>query len=142
MRRDTARAIILSDDEKYVYLLYRRKKRKNKVITYYAIPGGMIEENETVEEAVIREVKEEFSVEIKLLGYLGKNKTRNGIDYHYHAQIVKGKPTLGGEEKEQNSEDNYYEIRKVLLKDLQESNISILPINQSYIEKAIKKEYE
>ena len=44
-------------------LLYRKKKENNKLISYYAIPGGMIEKNETVEEAVKREIKEEFSVE-------------------------------------------------------------------------------
>ncbi len=142
MRRDTARAIILTEDEKFVYLLYRKKKEKGKLLTYYAIPGGMIENQETVEEAVIREIQEEFSVDIKLLGYLGSNKTNHGIDYHYHAKIVNGTPILGGEEKEQNTEENYYEIKKVPLSDLSKDNINILPINISYIEKALKKEYK
>ena len=100
MKRDTARAIILTEDEKEIYLLYRKKKENNKIITYYAIPGGMIEENETVEDAVKREIKEEFSVEIELLGYLGLNKTKQGIDYHYHAKIVSGIPKIGRKEKE------------------------------------------
>lgn len=142
MRRDTARAIILTGDEKEIYLLYRGKRKgKNKSI-YYAIPGGKIEENETPEQAVIREIKEEFMVDIKLLGYLGENKTENGIDYHYHAKIISGIPKLGGEEKEENNVDNYYEIRKVVLKNLSKDKINILPVNISYIEKAIKKEYK
>ncbi len=142
MKRDTARAIILTEDEKSIYLLYRKKKENNKLISYYAIPGGMIEKNETVEEAVKREIKEEFSVEVKLQGYLGKNKTKQGIDYHYHAKIISGVPKLGGEEKENNNEDNYYEIRKVTLKDLNKENMNILPINIEYIEKALKKDYK
>ena len=142
MKRDTARAIILTEDEKSIYLLYRKKKENNKTISYYAIPGGMIEKNETVEEALKREIKEEFSVETELLGYLGENKTKQGIDYHYHAKIISGVPKLGGEEKENNNEDNYYEIRKVSLKDLNKENINILPINIEYIEKAIKKDYK
>ena len=142
MKRDTARAIILTEEEKEIYLLYRKKKENNKIISYYAIPGGMIEENETVEDAVKREIKEEFSVEIELLGYLGSNKTKHGIDYHYHAKIISGIPKLGGEEKENNNEDNYYEIRKVTLKDLNKENMNILPINIEYIEKALKKDYK
>ncbi len=142
MKRDTARAIILTEDEKEIYLLYRKKKENNKIITYYAIPGGMIEENETVEDAVKREIKEEFSVEIELLGYLGLNKTKQGIDYHYHAKIVSGIPKLGGEEKENNREDNYYEIRKIPLQELNKEEINILPVNIEYIEKAIKKDYK
>lgn len=142
MKRDTARAVILTEDEQYVYLLLRRKKKKDKLLTYYAIPGGKIEENETAEDAVKRELKEEFSVEIELLGYLGENKTKNGIDYHYHAKIIKGIPQLGGEEKEQNNENNYYEIKKVSIKELRNSKINILPINITYIGKAIKKDYK
>ena len=142
MRRDTARAIILTEDEKDIYLLYRKKRKGNKVLTYYAIPGGKIEENETPEQAVIREIKEEFMVDIKLLGYLGENPTKNGVDYHYHAKIISGTPRLGGEEKEENNENNYYEIRKLALKNLSQDKINILPINISYIEKALKKEYK
>ena len=142
MKRDTARAIILTEDNSAVWLMYRRRKENGEIKTYYAIPGGKVEENETIEEAVIRELQEEYSVRIKLLGYLGGNKTKNGIDYHFHAKIIEGIPKLGGEEKERNNSDNYYEVRKVKLQDLNKEGISILPINISYIEKAQKKEYE
>lgn len=142
MKRDTARAVILTEDKQSVYLLYREKKRNKKHLSYYAIPGGKIEKEETAEEAVIRELKEEFSIDIKLLGYLGENKTDVGIDYHYHAKIISGIPQLGGEEKRNNCKENYYEIRKVSLKELSKEQINILPINISYIEKALKKEYK
>ena len=142
MKRDTSRAIIFSEDEESIYLLYREKRKNNKIIKYFAIPGGKIEKGETIEQAVIREIKEEFQADIKLLGYLGENKTKQGIDYHFQAQIIKGVPKLGGEEKTKNNPNNYYEIRKVLLKDLTKEHINILPINLSYIEKALKKEYK
>ena len=85
MRRDTARAIILTEDEQSIYLLYRKKKENNKIITYYAIPGGMIEEDETVEEAVKREIKEELNKEIEITGYISTVEnffTMNGKKYH------------------------------------------------------------
>ena len=56
MKRDTARAIILTENNNSVYLLYRKRKVDNKFLTYYAIPGGKIEKNETIEEAVKREL--------------------------------------------------------------------------------------
>ena len=142
MKRDTARAIILTENNNSVYLLYRKRKVDNKFLTYYAIPGGKIEKNETIEEAVKRELQEEFSVTIELLGYLGENKTPYGIDYHFHAKIINGIPKLGGEEKENNREDNYYEIRKIPLQELNKEEINILPVNIEYIEKAIKKDYK
>lgn len=142
MRRDTARAVILTEDKQAVYLLYRKKKSGKKWLSYYAIPGGKIEKEETAEEAVIREIKEEFTVDIKLLGYLGENKTDYGIDYHFHAEIISGIPQLGGEEKRKNQEENYYEIKIIPLNELSKEQTNILPINISYIEKALKKEYK
>lgn len=37
---------------------------------YWEFPGGKYEEGETGEETIIREIKEEFDVEIKVKGYL------------------------------------------------------------------------
>ena len=45
-------------------------KRRNPPFGY-ALPGGFVEEGETVEHAAIREMKEETNLDVELLGVLG-----------------------------------------------------------------------
>lgn len=59
--------VFLIKDNKVVAIKYKRKID----IDYYDIPGGKIEENETSEQAAIREFKEETGIEIKNLVYKG-----------------------------------------------------------------------
>ena len=57
---------------------------------FFAIPGGGLEEGESLEEAVYREIKEELGIEVEFLKFIGKGevplvfnfkipKVRNGI---------------------------------------------------------------
>lgn len=62
----TVDAIIQRESE---ILLIRRKKDPFK--NMLALPGGFVNDNERVEEAIIREVSEETTLEIKLLDILG-----------------------------------------------------------------------
>ena len=105
----TVRAVIIEDNKLLVF--FRRKLVNNKMITYYALPGGHLEENETLEETVIRELKEEMNVDIKILDYLGMIKVGGVLEYYYNAKIVGGNIEFGGEELERCNENNYYEIR-------------------------------
>jgi len=125
----TVRGIILDDNN--VILMFRRKNNKE----YYAIPGGHIEENETKEECLIREIKEEYSIDVEIVKYLGVVKKGNKIDYIYKCKWTNGSLKLGGEEKERNSEENYYEIRRVTFADL--NNIDLFKENLDMIKKAI-----
>ena len=112
--------IIIEDN--YVYLFYRRKILEDGTIKeYYAIPGGGIELGETKEEAVIRELKEEFTVDVEIIKYLGCNNEKN--EHFFHCRIINGIPKLGGEELERMSEKNYYEIRKVPVDSLEELDL-------------------
>lgn len=122
-KRISSRGIIIEDG--YLYTMFRRKiKVDGSVKEYYVIPGGGIEEGETKEENVIREMKEEFSIDVKIDGYLGKEETKDTIEYFFACSILDGIPELGGEEKERCSESNYYEIRKVSISELDSIDIS------------------
>ena len=57
----TASAIILNDEQK-VLLLYHKK------LNVWLYPGGHIETNETPDEAILREVKEETALDIEIIG--------------------------------------------------------------------------
>lgn len=135
-KRVSSRGIIIEDGS--VYAIFRRRiKDDGTVKEYYVIPGGGIEENETLEENVIREMKEEFSVDVKIDGYLGKDEGEDSIAHFFACSIVNGIPCLGGEELERCTESNYYEIRKVPINNL--DKVDILSVNM--IIKAYKGEY-
>ncbi|MBQ2872990.1 MAG: NUDIX domain-containing protein [Bacilli bacterium] len=132
----TSRVVIIEDDKLIVF--FRRKIVDGKEITYYAIPGGHVEGNETGEETAIREVKEELNLDIEILGYLGKIVVGNKQDDYYHAKIVGGELQFGGEELDRNSYENYYEVRKLPIYELDNSGIRALDL----VKKAIIQDYE
>ena len=132
----TARAIIFENDKLLVF--YRRKIREGKEITYYAIPGGHVENDESFEETVLRELKEEMNVDIKILGYLGKLNVDNREEHYYHCEIVSGEIQFGGEELDRNSYDNYYEIRWLPIDELDDSGIRSIDL----VKRAVNLEYE
>jgi len=135
-KRVSSRGIIIEDGA--VYAMFRRRIKDDGTIKeYYVIPGGGIEENETLEENVIREMKEEFSVDVKIEGYLGKDEGEDTIAHFFACSIVNGTPCLGGEELERCTESNYYEIRKVSINDL--DKVDILSVDM--IMKAYRGEY-
>lgn len=135
-KRVSARAIII--DENQVLTMFRRKRRDDGSFKeYYVIPGGGVEPNETLEETCLREIKEEYNVDIKILGYLGSDERETTIGHFFHAEIINGEPLLSGEEEARNTPDNYYEIRKVSLDKLNEIDIDAV----EFIEKAQRQEY-
>ena len=129
--KKTVRAIIIEDDKLLVF--FRRKLKDGKHITYYAIPGGHVEDNETNEETVIRELKEEMNLDIEIVKYLGELEAYNQIEYYYEAKIVGGNLQFGGEELERNNEDNYYEIRWITLEEALNSEITAIPMIKKVI---------
>lgn len=135
-KRVSSRGIIIERD--YVYAMFRRRiKDDGTVKEYYVIPGGGIEGNETLEENVTREMKEEFSIDVRIDGYLGKDEGEDSIAHFFACSITNGIPCLGGEELERCTESNYYEIRKVPIKDLDKIDI----LSTDMIMKAYNKEY-
>jgi len=81
---------------------------------YYAFAGGGVEEDETEEVAVVREMKEELNINIKIDRLLFKQLVRRRPQdeemEHFFFLITKfsGTPELSGPEKERSSEDNQY----------------------------------
>ncbi len=135
MKSITARGIIISNNE--VILLFRKKKKKKEIKEYYAIPGGHLENNETLEECLIREIKEELSIDVEIIDYLGMVEKKNKIDHIFKCKWIKGNLSLGGEEKERNNENNYYEIKRIKIDDLEK--INLYHENLLMIKKAIKE---
>ena len=136
-KRVSSRGIIIEDGK--VYLMFRRRIKDDGTIKeYYVIPGGGIEKNETLEENIKRELKEEFTVDVKIEGYVGKDEGEDSIANFFSCSIISGIPKLGGEEKERCCESNYYEIRQIPIEDLDKVDI----LAKDMIMKAYNKEYK
>lgn len=59
--------VFIFDDEKNFILV---KRKNNPYKGFWALPGGFVEYGETVENAAIRETKEETNIDVKLVSLL------------------------------------------------------------------------
>ncbi len=121
-KRISSRAIVTYQNK--LVVLFRRKKLKDGTyIEYYSLPGGGLEDNETLEENIIREVKEELTLDIKINKYLGVIEDSKSIQHFFYASIIKGIPTLSGEELDRKNNDNYYEVALLDIDNLENTDI-------------------
>ncbi|MFS1514309.1 NUDIX domain-containing protein [Chengkuizengella sp. SCS-71B] len=77
-------------------LLVRNKDRSDTM----EIPGGQVEEGETLDQAVLREVLEETGIKAKLFGITGiyQNITNGIICVVFRGEYVSGNPTISEDE--------------------------------------------
>lgn len=120
-KRISSRAIIIENNKLLTF--FRRKNKDGKIKEYYSLPGGGQEKGETLEENVIRELKEEFNVDIKIIDYLGKKESDNYIEHFFYCTIINGITKLSGEELERNCQDNYYELRYIDINEIDKIDI-------------------
>jgi len=133
----SSRAIIIKDNK--LVTLFRRKKKNNIIKEYYSLPGGKLEKNETIEECIIREVKEELCVDVKILKFINTVEYENSIEYYFYCEIINGEPKLGGEELERLNENNYYEVNYLDLDKLDQYDIYSKDMIKSVIKDKLKK---
>lgn len=113
-QKTKVRAIILTQDNKFLVGNYS---------DILLLPGGKIDENETKEEALIRELQEEIGIEynqneltpfISLEHYQANYTTRNGniinkkVTTHYYLAHYKGVSTKEQILTEQEQKNNFY----------------------------------
>ena len=63
-------ALIEKDNK---YLIARRSTGSSDVLGKWEFPGGKVEQEETEENAIEREIKEEFEIDIKAIRFLTNN---------------------------------------------------------------------
>ena len=119
--RKAVRCFLIKDNK----VVVTKYKEGNKKAGYYEIPGGKIEEGETSEQTVIREMKEETGLKIKNL----KNKGKMIIEYPDRIFDFDVFLCNESEGEPQNFEENtseWIEIKELLKKEKILSNIMIL----------------
>ncbi len=83
--------IILENDKDEILLVKRKYEPKKD---YWDIPGGFINTNESIEQSMTREIKEELGVEIKDFTYFASFSDRylyKNINYHTLGIVFIGK---------------------------------------------------
>ena len=81
MRTNHRVAILLRKDKKILFL--HRKKRGRE---YYILPGGGVESNESIREAVSREAKEELGINIKILKEFARFNNKGNVEHYFEGE--------------------------------------------------------
>ncbi len=131
--RASARGIVLSEDS---VILIRRVK---KGAEYWVTPGGGLEEGETSEVAMHREVGEELNIKVEDARLVLEVRSMvNGVlqhDYYFVGKLKEGTgDKIAGPEAERADGDNVYDPRRVTLDQLE--GINLVP---EYVKGLIKR---
>ncbi len=73
---------------------------------YWALPGGRVDPGETVEQTIVREVKEETGLDVAIVDKIGEyveKGVKDGVEYEYYPTCFLVE-VVGGEMKKQDSE--------------------------------------
>lgn len=119
MSRDRAGVIIV--DNNHVLLMHRKKGNAN----YYCIPGGHIEAGESAQEAAIREIKEETTLDVTVADTFLEVENQGRKETYFFAKSFSGTVQLSGEELDRHSEKDQFDLQWIPIKTL--SSILIYP---------------
>ncbi len=157
-RKSTRVAGIIIKDKKLL-VIHRIKNGKE----YYVFPGGGVEKDETNEEALLREIKEETSVKVDIDRLIYIHDYETSQQFYYLCNYITGRPKLASgsvERQRMSNQKNFYqpvwmdtdrlsemllyplEIRDWLIKDLKNgfpieprtANLKILELRQTLVE--------
>jgi len=144
MKSPRVGAIIFNKDKGEILLMKRHNLGIMKIFPdaspdYYVIPGGGMEDGETIEQTALREIKEETNLEIKLdeilfeydrdeeiIDYSG-SEPKIVIDkrkeYYFLVTEHEGIPEVGEPERSYMTADNSFELIWVKVAELNELNL-------------------
>lgn len=127
MARTGIRSSAIVKDNNKILLIHRIKDGDE----YWTFPGGGVEEGETWEETVIRELKEETNLNVTSLKLAFMDQTYEGGNEHpFYLCRTSGESVLGGEEKDKNSTENFYELQWIKINEVEKYNL--LPETAKY----------
>ncbi|MCL2586802.1 MAG: NUDIX hydrolase [Firmicutes bacterium] len=113
--RRSVRAVLFNDKGEVALV-------NNKNCGWYALPGGTIDEGDSLESALRRECREEVGAEIKILAELGliieqrNEQGRIRINYYFVAKVVGelGEPKLEADEIEDGMTLEFHNLEKAI----------------------------
>ena len=93
MNNIRVRAIICMEDG--IVLIHRKKEVSGEIREYYPLPGGGIEEKESLEEALYREIKEELGIVVKINKQIYKIIDDTSVQHIFLCDYVSGELGTG-----------------------------------------------
>jgi len=95
---------LIIEEGNSIIFIKRTKKINGSVSTFYVLPGGILDDEETWEEAGIREAKEELGVDIVIETLFTEefSEDLNKLERFYFAKVKSGKVHQGLGEEFQN----------------------------------------
>lgn len=99
-----------------IALMHRKDvKKRDDFQEYYTFPGGGLEEGETLEEGTIREIKEEFGIDVKVIKKLYEMESErfNQKEYFFLCEYVGGEFGTG-DGPEFNNDPKYIDSGKFI----------------------------
>lgn len=115
-------AALIEKDNKY--LIARRSTGLKDVLGKWEFPGGKVEENESDKQAIEREIKEEFGMEIKAIRFL-KNNVYNYPDKVVDLRLYECKYISGEFSLHDHFEYKFEEKNNIIKYDLCPADISL-----------------
>ena len=100
---------------------------------YWALPGGRAEPGETVEQTIIREVKEETGLDVTVVRKIGEyheQGVQGGVEYDYYPACFLVK-VVGGEMKRQQGE----------IQEIQLFSLDDVPEQLAFVHNSMVKDY-
>lgn len=81
--------------ENGIALMHRQHVKNRRYEDYYVFPGGGQERDETLEQGTIREIKEEFGIDVKIVKLLYTLKSEDKEEYFFLCEYVSGELGTG-----------------------------------------------
>jgi len=131
-KRNRVGAIIFFEEK--IISMYREFESR----VFYTFPGGGMEENETEEECICREVFEEFGIMVKPIKKVYVYENARSVEHFYICEWISGEFGTGaGEEFEANRNKGIYKPVFIEI-----SKISALPLMPPEVTSAFIEDYE
>ncbi len=109
------------------------KRNTRPFVGYWALPGGRMDPGETVEQTIVREVKEETGLDVIIVRTVGnyvEKGVKDDIEYEYYPTCFVVKP-VGGEIKKQESE----------IQEIKQFSLNQLPTPLAFVHEQMIKDY-
>ena len=136
---------IVPMNDGFVFMHRKNVIRNKEYQEYYTFPGGHLEEGETLEEGVIREIKEEFGIDVKVIKklYELENDKLNMKEYFFLCEYIEGEFGTGdGEEFSNNpkyKDSGEYIPEVVAQENISELTLLPLEIKEKFVQDLQKR---